>query len=737
MVRLARYARSRSSACRRRRGFTARRRGYDTCANGKGRLCSTATHLSRIATSYTYDPEGNRDSETLSYSLSGLTGSRTSSFAIGPGGRVREQSYPDNATSQTTYKTKAQYLYDDRGQPTTLRWLPANGAAARNVAVQTRNVGGQVLTRVASLSGVAATPASPPWRNFTSTWAYDKLSRVLSQAVTDSSSVAYASQALTYRGLDDPWTMQHKLGGATYNFTFDYSARHELTSVAESGNRYTAAYTFHPSGKLNTATVCAGPLPTCVPQTGGAVLARNATYVYGSMVDPEAPTALTTPSGTFREYAYDTVGNMSSVRPGATGTPITDGFSYDGDDQLRRAIKYSNGFQTGREEYYYDLDGNRRAVVTLSGLGVPTSARVFIGDAEIELTNTGAINKVYSYLSMGTPVAKVVSPTGGWLQSSSSTVASSVELQYQGLANNTLLSVQPTGVVQSGFVYGPYGDVIQTSGTAGGLTGQHRRFNDKFRDDQTGLSYYGVRYYDPTLLAWTQADPLYRFVPDAAWGDPRKAGLYQFVLSNPLSYIDPDGRQVLIYGSERQAEPLRQAYMKVLGVGVTVVPSGIPDHLSVVVNAPKEWKFTKTQQMLVDAARDNSKIVVLHNANMGDASMFDPREVKRAGDAAKKFNPVENGGGVTAVTATGGGNVTVGGNAAEIVADVAVDFSSLPQVAAANGGKTEQTPDTVLVHEMAHAYGGCTGGHAHSCAKTSENRYRDDTGKTYRDTQKD
>jgi hypothetical protein len=35
---------------------------------------------------------------------------------------------------------------------------------------------------------------------------------------------------------------------------------------------------------------------------------------------------------------------------------------------------------------------------------------------------------------------------------------------------------------------------------------------------------------------------MYRFVPDAAWKEPRKAGLYQFDLGNPVRFVDPDGR---------------------------------------------------------------------------------------------------------------------------------------------------------------------------------------------------
>ncbi|MBK7074523.1 MAG: hypothetical protein IPH44_19725 [Myxococcales bacterium] len=527
-------------------GIGSQSYGYDTCVNGVGRLCSASTHLSRISTAYTYDAEGNRDSETLMYTLGTLAGSRVSTVKYGPAGRVVEQSYPDNATSQSTYKTKAKFAYDDRGLPNSLTWYPAPtapaGTGGRAVAVQIRNVAGQVVSRTATLAG---TPGTTGWRNFTSTWSYDKLNRVAAQSIADSVTplVPYAAQTLTYRGLDDPWTLQHRLGAATYNFTFDYSPRHELTSVAESGGRYSASYSYNPGGKLGVATVCS---PTACPaQTGGAVVPRDVAYAYGSTIEPEAPTALNNRSGTgsLRTYGYDSVGNMTSI--GAGGRTATDGFRYDGDDQLRRATKYSSGVAVGVEEYYYDVDGNRRAVVTrapLSGNAI-TGARVFVGDSEIELTSTGAQGVIYSYLSLGTPVARVTSPSGGWLSSSSTTGASVVELQYQGLANNTLLSVQPTGTVQSGFVYGPYGDIVQTAGTTAGVAGEHRRFNDKFRDDLTSQYYYGVRYYDPLVLGWTQADPQYRFAPDGAWGEPRRAALYSFCGGNALRYIDPDGRE--------------------------------------------------------------------------------------------------------------------------------------------------------------------------------------------------
>jgi RHS repeat-associated protein len=98
-----------------------------------------------------------------------------------------------------------------------------------------------------------------------------------------------------------------------------------------------------------------------------------------------------------------------------------------------------------------------------------------------------------------------------------------------------------TGVVNAAFVYGPYGEVLESIGS--GMDDHLRRFNGKESDQLSKLSYYGYRYYDPLSLSWTQADPLYLFVPDLGLGDPRLMNLYSFSKNNPVRYLDPDGRE--------------------------------------------------------------------------------------------------------------------------------------------------------------------------------------------------
>src|SRR5215475_11519878 len=71
----------------------------------------------------------------------------------------------------------------------------------------------------------------------------------------------------------------------------------------------------------------------------------------------------------------------------------------------------------------------------------------------------------------------------------------------------------------------------------------HYKFTGKERDSETGLDYFGARYYSNGLGRWVSADwsavPVP--VPYADFGDPQSLNLYQFVGGNPASKADPDG----------------------------------------------------------------------------------------------------------------------------------------------------------------------------------------------------
>ncbi len=244
-------------------------------------------------------------------------------------------------------------------------------------------------------------------------------------------------------------------------------------------------------------------------------------------------------AGTYASYTYDLAGNLETRSYPGTGESWD--FAYDGKNQLRRATRKLNGVVTGSEEYWYNENGARQIVVKRDASGAKTGMIWFFEDVEAHYDgNNPDPTQIYTHVSMGTPVGRIEHKPGN---------TSSLEYQFHGLASNTLATIDnATGTVNASFVYAPFGETIEaTDGGAisnAGIEAHRRRMNDKYVDEATGLAYYGVRYYDNLSMTWTQSDPLYRFAPDAAPGEPRRAQLYTMSLNNPIRYIDPDGRSV-------------------------------------------------------------------------------------------------------------------------------------------------------------------------------------------------
>lgn len=72
-------------------------------------------------------------------------------------------------------------------------------------------------------------------------------------------------------------------------------------------------------------------------------------------------------------------------------------------------------------------------------------------------------------------------------------------------------------------------------------------YTGKERDHESGYYYHGARYNNSALGIWLSVDPL---VDKYLWITP-----YAYTLSNPVKYIDPDGREVTIYLSP--TDPLK------------------------------------------------------------------------------------------------------------------------------------------------------------------------------------
>jgi RHS repeat-associated protein len=95
------------------------------------------------------------------------------------------------------------------------------------------------------------------------------------------------------------------------------------------------------------------------------------------------------------------------------------------------------------------------------------------------------------------------------------------------------LETNETGQVISYEEYHPFGTSayrVAKSGTD--LSLKRYRFTNKERDDETGLYYFGVRYYAAWLGRWTSSDP---------GGFVDGLNLYQYAQNNPVKLVDEKG----------------------------------------------------------------------------------------------------------------------------------------------------------------------------------------------------
>ena len=111
---------------------------------------------------------------------------------------------------------------------------------------------------------------------------------------------------------------------------------------------------------------------------------------------------------------------------------------------------------------------------------------------------------------------------------------STLRYVHQDHLSGTSLMTDDEGNEISGINYYPFGL------TRTGDVPTDRKFTGQRLDD-TGLYYYGARYYDPEIGRFISADTI---IPDPT--NPQAYNRYTYCLNNPLKYVDPSGNIVKI-----------------------------------------------------------------------------------------------------------------------------------------------------------------------------------------------
>jgi RHS repeat-associated protein len=287
----------------------------------------------------------------------------------------------------------------------------------------------------------------------------------------------------------------------------------------------TQTYTYDPLNRLQTAREDGSPSWTqtydCDRYGNRAV--RNTSYIPTPSVGLTPLSANSTDFSAFNQASnrlnngipaqvnidYDSSGNLKKDAAARTMT-------YDAENRLL-------SFNGGTGQYFYDSDGHRVKKVDSTG------TTVFVYNAGGQL--------IAEYTS-GPP------PGGGTSYLTSDDLGSTRVVTSAADVNGNV-------TVKARYDYLPFGEEIGSDqGSRSLVTGYlttdktRQKFTQKERDNESGLDYFGARYYSSPQGRFTSSDPL---LSSGTVYDPQTWNRYSYTLNNPLKYIDPFG--LYVYGT--------------------------------------------------------------------------------------------------------------------------------------------------------------------------------------------
>jgi RHS repeat-associated protein len=276
----------------------------------------------------------------------------------------------------------------------------------------------------------------------------------------------------------------------------------------------TQTYSYDPLNRLQTASEDGSPSWTQtydIDRCGNRAV-RSGSYIPTANIGLTPLSANSTDFSAFNQATNrlsNTIQAQSSVQYDAAGNLTRDAagrtMAYDAENRLVN-------FNSGAGQYSYDGEGRR--VKKLDGAGTT----------------------VFVYNVTGQLIAEYTSgtPSGGG--------TSYLTSDHLG---STRVVTKSDGTVKARYDYLPFGEEVESNiggrnsvSGYGGADSTKQKFTQKERDNESGLDYFGARYYSSPQGRFTSVDnPRY-----AKATDPQTWNLYAYVRNGPLNKIDPDGR---------------------------------------------------------------------------------------------------------------------------------------------------------------------------------------------------
>ena len=306
---------------------------------------------------------------------------------------------------------------------------------------------------------------------------------------------------------------------------FNYNTRGEvINSTNNIQNALARSYSYDPIGNRLTATE--GDINNPATNPSAKTYTTNSLNQY-TQINTTLP-----PPPTTVQPTYDDDGNMLAEGTGKV-------YTWDCENRLIQ-VNLPNGEIV---KYYYDSSSHRikreyhapsnTTTTTYHyddwNVIAETTTVTAIGDSEV--SSTTAITKTYHWGLDLSGTLQEVGGVGGLLSSKTTTGETITQHHYTYDANGNVSElINGEGSISAHYQYDPFGNTVSSTGT-NALTNTCC-FSTKFWDDQTGLIYYGYRFYNCQLGRWINRD----FFEEGGGFNPNS-----FVGNEALSQIDLKG----------------------------------------------------------------------------------------------------------------------------------------------------------------------------------------------------
>jgi RHS repeat-associated protein len=303
-------------------------------------------------------------------------------------------------------------------------------------------------------------------------------------------------------------------------------------------NSYTTSISYNSIGNILTKNqVNTG----FFPGTGETLNIDKTTYNYSYNYDTVKPHAVT--SAGPKSFKYDANGNMTHMVNSQTGMSR----QLTWDDENRLLITDDSVEENHNvTRFSYDFSGTRVVKKGIFGEVVYVSSNYTV-------RNDTLIGKHIFAGSTRVASKMVMRENSGESETGNNNEGTYF---YHGdhLGSSSVVT-NKDGRFHEHLEYFPYGETWIHEKADKNAGGMPYKFTAKEEDKETGLYYYGARYYDPVISRWASVDPAHgQYLPGGSSGSPSRlpggGGIYKsinldnyhYASNNPVNYIDPDGR---------------------------------------------------------------------------------------------------------------------------------------------------------------------------------------------------